>query len=150
MPMSPEIQSEGVFFLICVACGILLLFGYDLLRVWRQILPHGTFFLAVEDFIYWSMAGIVCFAVVFTENSGRLRGFTGVGILAGMMLYHKSVSQFVFKGILWTIRGILKIFSRILRVLFYPILFLSKRVKKDLGKLLKKSEKEGKMTILKK
>jgi spore cortex biosynthesis protein YabQ len=148
--MSEVIKSELLFFGISLSTGILILFGYDLLRAFRRVFLHSNFWLAVEDFLYWSIAGIVSFGVIFVKNSGALRGFSLAAILLGMALYHKSVSRYILKGVSWVLQLVTGAVRWILHILLFPFFFLSKKMRKIAQKTLKNRIKEVKMTICKK
>lgn len=148
--MSEVIKSELLFFGISLFTGILILFGYDLLRAFRRVFLHSSFWLAVEDFLYWSIAGIVSFGVIFVKNSGALRGFSLMAILLGMALYYKSVSRYILKGVSWVLQLITSAVRWIFHILLFPFFFLSKKMRKIAQKTLKNRIKEVKMTICKK
>lgn len=148
--MSQIIQNEVFFFLICMATGVLIMFGYDMLRALRQVFPHGNLLLAFEDFFFWSGAGILTFCVIFLKNSGILRGFSIGAILLGMMLYHKSVSRMILWGVSGILRLIVMVFDTIIGIITFPFTFLSKKMRKKSLKGLKNHIKEVKMTLYKK
>lgn len=146
--MSREIQNEMFFFLVCVSTGILTMFGYDLLRALRRVFSHGSLLLSLEDFLYWSIAGILAFGVIFMKNSGVLRGFSLVAMVAGMMLYHRSVSRVILRFISVILQFLTDIVIRMIRFFLFPFTFLVKKTKK-LRKALKKMLKKVKMTLFK-
>ena len=145
--MSAIIQNEIFFFLVSVSVGVLMLFGYDLLRALRTLFPHGTILLAVEDFLYWCAAGIAVFLVIFIKNSGVLRGFSLMAILIGMVLYNQSVSRLIMKGISNVLKLAARTIRTILRVILFPFVFLTKKIGKSARKRLKKQIKKVKMKI---
>lgn len=148
--MSGEIQSEIFFFLVCAATGVLLMFGYDLLRALRRVWTHGNLLLAIEDFLYWSLAGILVFGVIFLKNSGRVRGFSLCAIALGMGLYHISASRLILRGVSGMLRILLTILSKIAGIVLRPLKYLTKKVCKKPKKALKKRIKEVKMTLCEK
>ncbi len=99
---------------------------------------HSNFWLAVEDFLYWSIAGIVSFGVIFVKNSGALRGFSLAAILLGMALYHKSVSRYILKGVSWVLQLVTGAVRWILHILLFPFFFLSKKNEKNSAKNIEK------------
>lgn len=145
--MSSEIQGEVFFFLVCASTGVLLMFGYDLLRALRRVFPHGNLLLAVEDFLYWSIAGILAFGVIFLKNSGVVRGFSLCAMAFGMALYYISASRFILKAVSAGLRFFVTILSKITGIVCYPFAFLTKKVCKNPKKALKKRVKEVKMTL---
>jgi len=148
--MSDIINGEILFFLISVSTGVLILFGYDLLRAFRRVFVHGYLWLAIEDFLYWSIAGIAAFGVIFINNSGMLRGFSIIAMLLGMMLYHKSISRLIIKVVSGILKLIMSVIRAIFNVLTFPLRFISKKMRNKTLKMLKKHIKEVKMTLYKK
>lgn len=125
--MSQVIHHEILFFFISVLSGVLVLCGYDQLRVLRRVLPHNAFFQSLEDFFYWTLAGIFCFGVAFRENSGAIRGFSLAAMALGMWFYHVTVSRWVVKSE-----------SFVLGALLFPFMFVSKKIRYFWQKMLKK------------
>lgn len=148
--MSEVIKNELLFFGISFLLGIVILFGYDMLRALRKAFQHSNFMLAVEDFLYWTVAGIVTFTVIFAENSGILRGFSLIATLLGMILYNRSISRFIVLGVSKFLLLVTSAIKWIVHVLLFPVLFLSKKMRKIARKSLKNKIKEVKMLVTKK
>jgi len=125
--MSRVIHHELLFFLISIWSGFLVLCGYDQLRVLRRVISHNTFFQSLEDFFYWTFAGIFCFGVVFVENDGAIRGFSLAAMALGMWFYYCTLSR-------WVIRS--EVF--VLKLLLFPVCFTVKKIRHISQKLLKK------------
>ena len=87
-----EAQLAGHSFFL----GIVLMVSYDLLRLFRILVPHSSLGIGIEDFIYWIYCAWMTFLLLFQENSGVLRGYVIVSVFIGMILYDKIVSQPVF------------------------------------------------------
>lgn len=148
--MSEVIKNEVVFCGISLLIGVIILFGYDMLRAVRKTFRHSNFALAVEDFLYWSLSGIASSCVIFWGNSGILRGFSVIAILLGMLIYHKSISKFIVLGVSRILQIITGVIKWIVHIILFPILFLSKKMRKIARKTLKNKIKEVKMVINKK
>lgn len=148
--MSEVIKNEVIFFGISLLVGIVILFGYDILRAVRKVFPHGNLWLAIEDFIYWTAAGITASCIIFLKNSGIVRGFSLIAIVLGMFLYYKSISRYIVKGISWGLQVITGVIRWILHIITFPVLFLSKKMRKIARKTLKNKIKEVKMILYKK
>ena len=54
-------------------CGALLLFFYDCLRIFRNVIPHRPWAAALEDLLFGTGSGIWLCVQVFRANSGALR-----------------------------------------------------------------------------
>lgn len=84
--MSAAVRQEALFFLASIVTGIGLVWSYDLFRVLRRVIPHHTIAVSLEDLLYWLAVSLVIFGMILERNSGALRGFAFVGILAGVWL----------------------------------------------------------------
>ncbi len=94
--MSLYIQEEAGLAALSFALGILLMISYDLLRLFRLLIPHGSLWTGLEDFFYWIYCAVMTFSLLFYENDGVLRGYVIVSAFLGMFLYDRLVSQSVF------------------------------------------------------
>lgn len=95
--MSIEIQYEIQLLAASLTAGIWLMASYDVLRLFRLIVRHGTLWTGIEDVVYWICSCMVTFLLLFSQNDGVLRGYAITGVLAGMVLYNVSISRFLFK-----------------------------------------------------
>lgn len=94
--MSLYIQEEAGLAALSFVLGILLMISYDLLRLFRLLIPHGSLWTGLEDFFYWIYCAVMTFSLLFYENDGILRGYVIVSTFLGMFLYDRLVSQSVF------------------------------------------------------
>ena len=94
--MSLYIQEEAGLAVLSFVLGILLMISYDLLRLFRLLIPHGSLWTGLEDFFYWIYCAVMTFSLLFYENDGILRGYVIVSTFLGMFLYDRLVSQSVF------------------------------------------------------
>ena len=87
MPMSEGILLELQFFFKAFAWGMAMMVLYDILRLFRRLIRHNVFAVAVEDILYWLVCGVLIFRMLYLENSGAVRGFAIVAVVLGMLLY---------------------------------------------------------------
>lgn len=153
--MSPEINQEADFFLQSVLAGILLLFMYDILRIFRRIVPHGGVAVGIEDLCYWVVGSVAIFHMIFQKNDGILRGFTMLAIFLGMTVYHFTISKAFVKYLSLLLNTMIKWmiapFRWIFKKLSAGIHFCFYRIKKRMifyGKRLKKKIKTVKLILI--
>lgn len=142
--VSPAITQEGGLILLSFGVGVLLMASYDVLRIFRQIITHGTFFLGVEDIIYWLACSLVVFAMLYRENDGLLRWFVLAGTALGMMVENHFLSPFIVRLISTVIKKVLFFLGKVLKFLSGPMRALAKRGKKVFIFLKKQLKKIGK------
>ena len=95
MAVSTSIYQELLFLGSSVLVGMGLFFLYDILRIFRRILPHGNIWIGVEDFLYWIIFTGVVFVLLYRENDGMVRGFAFGGLLVGMACYYLLLSRLI-------------------------------------------------------
>lgn len=95
-------SSENEFLLHALLMGIFITFVYDILRIFRRVMPHGGFLVSLEDLAFWIYCAAEVFLMMYHESNGNLRWFAVIGALVGMFLYKKLVSpRFVKYVSLW-------------------------------------------------
>ena len=90
--MSGYMGRELVLLARSCWCGALLLFLYDCLRIFRNVIPHRPWAAALEDLLFGTGSGIWLCVQVFRANSGALRGYFLVGVVLGIAAWHFSLS----------------------------------------------------------
>lgn len=86
-------------------CGTLLLFFYDCLRIFRNVIPHKSWVVSLEDLLFGTGSGLWLCVQVFQVNSGSLRSYFLAGAAAGMAAWHFSLSS-IFVERLTAILGV--------------------------------------------
>lgn len=122
------ITGQLLYFGASFLWGIFLMFLYDFLEVFRCKVHHGKLWLFLEDWLFWLLAAVFVFQMIFTLNHGIIRSFFILSFIGGMWLYRVIVKRkFVC--------GVLAVISFILR----PYVWIR-------GKIKKKQEKKAKKT----
>lgn len=142
--MSPGISRELQFFGLAVLRGVLILILYDLLRIFRRVLPHGVWAVALEDVLYWIGTALLIFQLLYRENDGAVRGYALLAVASGMILYHQTFSGFFvthISGILnWCLGILLKpfliVYRKIVQGLRIAVRFYKKKLKKQIKELI--------------
>ena len=88
--------------------GVLLMFGYDFIEVFRRRVKHGKVAKLIEDWIFWLIVAVLVFQMIFALNNGIIRNFFIISFLAGMVLYRKLVKDRVIRFLLYLIRLFLR------------------------------------------
>lgn len=98
LAVSPWILDQGQLFLTGVLAGVLVWFLYDLLRLWRRILPRGTVVVAVEDVIFFFLCAVAGFEFLYPQNLGQVKGFLVLAFLAGTAAYHFLIGRYMVRA----------------------------------------------------
>ena len=151
--MSETIIGELDFFLYAALTGIILSAVYDVFRILRRVYAHGTFWVAVEDFIYWLGSALFISYILLKENNGTIRWFFVLAIPLGMLVYNLTISRYLVGILSKLFNKAQHIVEKILKLLFKPFIFLwnkTRFLRKNIKKALKKSWKTIKIGIRKK
>ncbi len=127
--VSQSILKELDFFAVSFLLGILLMFVYDILRIFRQVARHGSAWMALEDLSYWIMVAFVSFSMLYLKNDGLIRGFAIGGIALGMFLYNQLISRHTVPHIVRVLKKILHMAGRLCHFLLTPFRKLKKKAK---------------------
>lgn len=87
--MEAEIRLAGV----SLAMGVWLMILYDMLRVFRAALPHGTRAVNLEDLMYFVYCGFQTFDLLYVYQNGTIRFYAIGAIGLGMILYERIVGR---------------------------------------------------------
>ena len=111
--MSEVILAEFETVGTAIVSGAFITFVYDLLRIFRRVLPHGNVWIGVEDFFFWIWTTFWIFSVLYRENDGSLRFYTIFAMVLGMVVYHQSVSDFFVNLIAKILKKLLAVLKKI-------------------------------------
>lgn len=140
--------GESEFLLHAFWTGIYITFVYDLLRIFRRVLPHGDLLVSLEDILFWVYCADRVFLLMYYESNGTLRWFAIAGAIVGMLLYRRLVGTYLVKYASRLLRWVFGILGRVLAFLLRPFVRLYERIRDKIRrrakqyavKLLKKRE----------
>ena len=95
--MNENIIPELYFFIASLTVGLGLAILYDVLRIFRRLFRHSLFLVSAEDFLFWLVAGMLGFSMVYVYNNGIIRWYAIAGMLLAAVLYHIVCSRFVVR-----------------------------------------------------
>lgn len=122
--------SEGEFLLHSLLMGVFITFVYDVLRIFRRVIPHGSFLVSLEDLAFWIYCGAEVFLLMYHESNGTMRWFSVIGAMTGILAYKKLVSPLLVKYASMGLAKLLELLLRLLKWLFWPLRFLVTRTGK--------------------
>jgi len=112
--------NENEFLLHALYMGIFITFIYDILRIFRRVIPHGKFAVSLEDIIFWIYCAAKVFLLMHNESNGTLRWFAVLGALTGMLLYKKIFSGFFVKWVSLGLKKVVQTMEKIGKILWKP------------------------------
>ncbi|MGN0342411.1 MAG: spore cortex biosynthesis protein YabQ [Roseburia sp.] len=156
MEISESIRQEMGLFLVSLVVGNLMVILYDVLRIFRKILPHRISLVAVEDVLYWLLCALAVFVLLYWRSDGVIRGFVMGGILLGMLAWNRFISpftvEFISRSLGWVLKKIARPVQFFLKKLLSPLRFVSKYMKSSIhhaGGRLKRQLRAWKIALRK-
>ena len=95
--MKEAVIGQILFFGASILFGASLLMVYDVIRGFRRAWIHKSFFVILEDLVFWMFVGIASFVFLCGYNQGQPRGFFFFGLLLGMAAYYWKGSPYILK-----------------------------------------------------
>lgn len=149
MAVSEVIGQEASFLGVSVLLGTGMFLLYDCLRILRRVIPHGTIWIGIEDFLYWMVCTAAVFVMLYTQNDGKIRGYAIGGVVVGMLLYYGLLSRFVIRLNVLVLKALFGTVGKVVSVIFHPFCFIGKKIHVFFRKQLKKVWKAIKIGISK-
>ncbi len=119
--------SENEFLLHSLLMGVFVTFVYDLLRIFRRVVRHGSFLVSLEDLGFWIYCGSEVFLLMYHESNGTLRWFSVIGAMTGIIAYKKLVSPLLVKYVSMALTKVLGLLRKALEWLCRPLKRLGAR-----------------------
>ncbi len=123
-------ENENIFLLHALLMGIFITFVYDLLRIFRRVVPHGNLLISLEDMVFWIYCAIKVFLMMYHESNGTLRWFAVLGAMVGMLLYKKLVSPYLVKYVSLGLKKVLGVLGKITGTLLKPLVIALRKARK--------------------
>lgn len=80
------IGQEMFIFLYAGLSGIVILFSYQILRLFRRLISHHILVVNLEDFCYWISVSVYLFRQMYKTTYGSVRWFFILGVVCGIIL----------------------------------------------------------------
>lgn len=130
-----SLHAQARLFLLTVLLGGGMGLVYDGLRVFRHALPHKSFWVQLEDGLFWLIAVFLVFGVMLRASSGEIRFFSVFGLFGGMGLYFLTLSRLVLSVSDCIIRLVKYITILFFRIVFTPFWLIFLPFRKPLQKI---------------
>lgn len=139
--------NENEFLLHALMMGIFITFVYDVIRIFRRVIPHNFFFVSLEDLGFWIYCGGSVFLLMYHESNGELRWFAVLGAVVGMLLYKKLFSPLFVKYVSLILSKALAGLGKILGWLLRPLKILLQKAGRGIGRISRRMKKAIKMRL---
>lgn len=149
MQVSETIGQEAIFLGVAVLVGVMLFLLYDVLRIFRRIVPHGNLWIGAEDVIYWLVCTGTLFVMLYRENDGKGRGFAVWWCAAWHAAVLFAAQQIRGKDQRGDLEDSAGSTGTVFGIFFQPVIKIVKKITRFFGKQLKKFWKAVKMSLCK-
>ena len=92
-----SLNAQAMLFLSVTLAGAFIGSIYDILRIFRKMIPHTMLFIQLEDAFYWIGTAFFLFFMLLQQNHGEIRFFVIMGAFLGMLLYFLTLSPIINK-----------------------------------------------------
>lgn len=120
------IVDQVYIFLYAILSGAIVAFLYDILRIKRRAIKTSVIMVGLEDILYWLVAAVFLFIIVYKSNSGEMRGYIFIGNIIGVILYESLFSKIIIASSVMIINIIKRILLFVWRILSYPFKLIFK------------------------
>ncbi len=139
-----QLYSLLIFTISGVAIGIF----FDIFRILRKTFKTPDIITYIEDTIFWICTGIFFLFLLFKFNNGEIRNYVIIGIIMGIVIYILTISKyfikinvsiinFLKKILLYPIKLICTILSKILKPFSFIVINTNNLFRKNVEKCLK-------------
>ncbi len=120
--MTLTTTNQAYIFLATVYVGVLLGLIYDIYRAFRMITKPGRLLLAVFDLLFWILAALFSFTMLFKVNGGEIRVYAFIGLALGWGIYTLAVGSIVVKFLV-------KVYEIVSNIVLWPIRMTGRGIK---------------------
>ncbi len=138
--------AESQFLFYALIMGIFITFVYDILRIFRRVIPHNNFWISVEDLFFWIYCTAEVFLLMYHQGNGTLRWFAVLGAFIGMGSYKKLISPFFVKYITMLLNKLLEPLVKFGKWILQPIAKAISKMGKAAGKIKQQTLRKRKHT----
>jgi len=119
-----QILTMGFMFVSGIALGVM----YDIFRIGFKLMQLARWVMPLIDLVYWIVATLFVFRVLYYSNLGQVRVFVFIALLIGLSFYFALLSGWVIRLLLFIIRltkEVIRFLKRIFHIFVVkPVIFL--------------------------
>ena len=119
--MNEMVNTQTILFLKCIEIGIIMGMIYDVVRIFRKIIPHPNLLVQIEDSLYWIICGLIGFGMLYMHNYGEIRMFVFIGVILGAIFYFATFSIIFMKIANYIIDFVKKAIRFLIHIISIPL-----------------------------
>ncbi|MBC8536776.1 spore cortex biosynthesis protein YabQ [Feifania hominis] len=125
--MSVTIAEQTSAFLWSLAMGAGIALFYDAFRIFRLAVKCSTFFIFLQDLVFWCASAAGSFVFLFFVNAGQPRWFLFAGGILGAILYSQTAGALLMGSARAIIAFLRRVFGAVGRFFARPLHALAQR-----------------------
>lgn len=122
--------NQAYLFLVFSLVGALIGLLFDFFRILRKNFKTKDFITYIQDFLFWTLTGLIILYAIFYFNDGEIRLFMFLGIIMGILLYMLILSNLIIKTSSFIINIVKNVINLITKILIYPLKIVFSTLKK--------------------
>lgn len=79
--------------MLALLIGVLLIFSYDCIRIFRRLIKHGKIIAAVEDIFFWLIWACIVYSFLYQYDYGAVRNYAVIAMAVGICIYGLLISR---------------------------------------------------------
>ncbi len=91
--INESIFQELELLVMSFVLGVVLMILYDIIRLFRMVKRQGAVAVAVEDLLFWAVASVAIFGLLFLLNEGNIRFYALASTMGGMIIYYRTIGK---------------------------------------------------------
>lgn len=111
--------SQVQTFALTVGLGLLIGFGYDMLRAVKKFTRPSRTILFFADLFFWIVMTAVVFFALLSNNWGEVRAYVFIGLATGGLFYTLTLSRPIYRLLITVLAFIQKICLTVARPFIY-------------------------------
>ena len=141
--MNVNVYNQIFNLFIFTFTGILIGIIFDIFRIIRKSFKTPDFVTYIEDILFWLLTGFILLFSIFTFNNGELRLYIFLALILGLVIYLLTISKYFIKISVKILNFIKNItYVPIKKYIIRPILWIFEKLKCQILKVIKKSNKK--------
>lgn len=124
-----SLSWQVISFSYALALGVFLALFYDIFRSIRKGKKCNAVAVFFQDVFFWLVTTFITFLLLIARCNGEIRGYILIGEFIGFLLYHFTLSRFIFPVFVFIVVSIRKFYKLYFSVLSLFSDFLLKKIR---------------------
>ena len=120
-----SVTGQLYLFLLCFFIGMICALLFDMFRALRRSFWIESYWIYITDILFWILVTFLVLCLLYNVNGVEVRGFMGVGIALGSMVYLIGISKWLLIMMIHTTKVVYQTVKGILLIGLFPLRLFS-------------------------